>query len=329
MPLRTSAASQVPQVPRASSPQLAEGSRGAQVTTLQRFLKNRDPSLEVDGNFGPRTAAAVQSFQRASGLDVDGVVGPQTQAAIARATRPATSSVRPGDRGPQVKELKTLLSRAGFYDGVINDELGPQGVAALRDAKRALGLTGGDVAGPTTFEALRRRVPTTSPSPASGTGSLAHPWLRTLATAPLRGGPTSSCVATTLGNLDRLGIPSFSGGTTADPNNARGAMVQMVANGHWRSLALPGAQQRSISSPYGRVNAYVLDADRYEAMARRGAIPSGAVLFQTRHGWSSNAGPYGNDMGIVRDGGRTTFNYAAMPPIIYGDAREVVVLVPR
>jgi hypothetical protein len=34
-------------------------------------------------------------------------------------------------------------------------------------------------------------------------------------------------------------------------------------------------------------------------------------------------------MGIVRDGGRTTFNYAAMPPIIYGDAREVVVLVPR
>jgi len=153
MPLRTSAPSQVPPssrpttlaLPSLRGGPLGEGSRGPEVAALQRFLKAREPSLEVDGDFGLKTKAAVRAFQRASRLDVDGVVGPQTLAAMARAGHPSPSgatsvaTVRPGDRGPQVKELKTLLSRAGFYDGVLNDEFGPQGVAALRDAKRALG----------------------------------------------------------------------------------------------------------------------------------------------------------------------------------------------
>lgn len=168
-----------------------------------------------------------------------------------------------------------------------------------------------------------------APVAASGTPAVSHPWLRTLATAHLRNGPDGSCVATTLGNLDRLGIPSFAGGTSADPNNARGAMVQMVRNGHWTSLQLPGAQQRTIRSAYGTAQAWVLNADAYERLARAGQIPSGAVLFQTRHGWDSPNGPRGNDMGIVRDGGRVTHNYRDMSPVIYRDAREVVVLVPR
>jgi hypothetical protein len=77
------------------------------------------------------------------------------------------------------------------------------------------------------------------------------------------------------------------------------------------------------------VQAQVLDADSYERLAKAGQIPSGAILFQTRHGWDSPNGPYGNDMGIVRDGGRVTHNYKSMSPIIYSDAKEVVVLVPR
>ena len=34
-------------------------------------------------------------------------------------------------------------------------------------------------------------------------------------------------------------------------------------------------------------------------------------------------------MGIVRNGGRTTFNYWAYGPIIYADVKEVVLMVPR
>ena len=157
---------------------------------------------------------------------------------------------------------------------------------------------------------------------------VSHPWLTTLATSRLNTGPTGSCVATTLGNMDRLGIPSFQGGTTADPNNSRGAMVQMIKAGKWTSLNLPGSRWTRISSAYGTVNAYVINADSYEQMAFKGQIPSGSIIFQTRHGWTVSSGASGNDMGIVRNGGRNTFNYRQMGPIIYSNAKEVVILVP-
>jgi len=90
-----------------------------------------------------------------------------------------------------------------------------------------------------------------------------------------------------------------------------------------------GSSLRTISSPQGMVQANVLDADSYERMAKRGEVPSGAVILQTRHGWSANSGARRNDMGIVRDGGRVTHHDASMSPVSYSDAREVVVLVPR
>jgi hypothetical protein len=150
-----------------------------------------------------------------------------------------------------------------------------------------------------------------------------------LATEPLiMGGPTG-CVTTTLTNLDRLGIKNFSGGTTGDVNNTRGAMVQMVLAGTWQSFALPGSTETTIRSPYGTIKAHVLNADEYERMAKAGEIPSGSVLFQTRHGFQVDEGPHGNDMAIVRDRGRDLFSYFGPNPIIYGDAKEVVLLVPR
>ncbi|MEN9799958.1 MAG: hypothetical protein RL653_3655, partial [Pseudomonadota bacterium] len=156
-----------------------------------------------------------------------------------------------------------------------------------------------------------------------------HPVLQKLARAKLATGKTGSCVRTTLGNMDRLGIPSFSGGTSADPNNSRGALVQLIKGGHWASVPLADSTVRTIRSPYGTVQAHVMSADAYERLANKGEIPSGALIFQTRHGWNYGGGASGNDMGIVRDRGRTTHNYASMPPIIYGNAKEVVLLVPK
>jgi hypothetical protein len=34
-------------------------------------------------------------------------------------------------------------------------------------------------------------------------------------------------------------------------------------------------------------------------------------------------------MGVVRNGGKTTHNYASMESIIYSDCKEVVILVPK
>jgi len=60
-------------------------------------------------------------------------------------------------RGPLVTQLKTLLRAAGFYSGVINDQMGDMGIEALKKAKSALKLTGpADVAGPTTFATLKK-----------------------------------------------------------------------------------------------------------------------------------------------------------------------------
>ncbi|MGI9023416.1 MAG: peptidoglycan-binding domain-containing protein, partial [Acidimicrobiales bacterium] len=56
---------------------------GAGVTRLQHILNTLllGP-LAVDGQFGPKTEAAVKKFQQNQGLVVDGVVGALTWAAL-------------------------------------------------------------------------------------------------------------------------------------------------------------------------------------------------------------------------------------------------------
>jgi lysozyme family protein len=63
-------------------PTLSQNSSGPDVRTMQGCLVARGAPVTVDGAFGPRTAAAVRSFQSGSRLAVDGVVGPKTWAAL-------------------------------------------------------------------------------------------------------------------------------------------------------------------------------------------------------------------------------------------------------
>jgi peptidoglycan hydrolase-like protein with peptidoglycan-binding domain len=60
-------------------PTLALGSTGDAVQWLQRRL-----ACKPDGQFGPRTEAAVKGFQRAASLSADGRVGPITWGALTK-----------------------------------------------------------------------------------------------------------------------------------------------------------------------------------------------------------------------------------------------------
>jgi peptidoglycan hydrolase-like protein with peptidoglycan-binding domain len=64
------------------TPVLSRGSSGSVVTALQQGLKRystpaTDPG-PVDGDFGPRTEAAVKAYQQDRGVSADGIVGDQT-----------------------------------------------------------------------------------------------------------------------------------------------------------------------------------------------------------------------------------------------------------
>lgn len=57
---------------------------GADVTWVQRRLNvwHSSPAVQVDGSYGPKTAAGVKAFQKAHKLDADGVVGGKTWTAL-------------------------------------------------------------------------------------------------------------------------------------------------------------------------------------------------------------------------------------------------------
>ena len=59
----------------------AESNR-SQVSAVQAELKARGYRIKIDGAYGPKTRAAVKSFQRKHRLQVDGQIGPQTLHAL-------------------------------------------------------------------------------------------------------------------------------------------------------------------------------------------------------------------------------------------------------
>lgn len=62
----------------ATRKQISYGSRGSDVSELQRLLNQNGYTLTEDGIFGQKTLAAVKDYQKKNGLTVDGIVGPNT-----------------------------------------------------------------------------------------------------------------------------------------------------------------------------------------------------------------------------------------------------------
>lgn len=61
-----------------TAPYIRYGSSGNGVWCVQYALNTQGYNLTEDSKFGPKTLAAVKSFQRHTYLHVDGIVGPLT-----------------------------------------------------------------------------------------------------------------------------------------------------------------------------------------------------------------------------------------------------------
>jgi len=120
------------------------------VRALQRRLRTlglRPGS--VDGLFGPRTRAAVESLQTTAGLDVDGIVGPDTRQALRRASAPVLGRGAGYDtRGgsPQVRRLQRQLRRLGLRPGPVDGLYGTHTAAAVARFQRRRGAISDGVA---------------------------------------------------------------------------------------------------------------------------------------------------------------------------------------
>jgi hypothetical protein len=124
--------------PTTSMPILKTGSVGDLVVWAQEHLATAGYTIPIDGDYGPTTQSAVESFQSAKGLTVDGILGPATWTALLSfapasvvwthkgatvASAAAVRSARAGSRPLVLQVPKSAHARAA------RDEIGGAGGA--------------------------------------------------------------------------------------------------------------------------------------------------------------------------------------------------------
>lgn len=113
---------------------LQKGAVGPEVIDLQYILGIRGfaPGA-ADGDFGPKTEAAVIRFQKSKNLLQDGIVGMQTWTAMSYAwpNNQPGQFLRQGDSGNAVRLLQQGLKSKGFDPGAVDGIFGPNTKAAV------------------------------------------------------------------------------------------------------------------------------------------------------------------------------------------------------
>ena len=93
---------------------LKSGSKGDTVRWLQVALNNTMSSgLDIDGHYGPKTKAAVRSFQSQNGLKVDGIFGNASRAKMKELLAARSITICGGSEEPTIAELQ--LAEQKYY----------------------------------------------------------------------------------------------------------------------------------------------------------------------------------------------------------------------
>jgi lysozyme family protein len=139
-------------------PLVRRGDKAHPVPSLQYLLRARGHIVTVDGDFGPKTEAAVRAYQKEKNLAVDGIVGPQTWRAL-------IITARRGDQGDAVRAVQEEFQYRNLsgdpnmglqVDGIF----GPKTEAAVRDWQKLLhdndepAMAVDGIVGPMTWQSL-------------------------------------------------------------------------------------------------------------------------------------------------------------------------------
>ena len=108
----------------------------------------------MDGIFGPKTEAAVKSFQRGKGLTVDGIVGPRTWAALPDGGPMPT--LQQGSTGDVVRSLQQVLTKgaAGEWNTTpqgVDGDFGPHTRSSVEAFQRWGHVTADGIVGDETW----------------------------------------------------------------------------------------------------------------------------------------------------------------------------------
>ncbi|MFI0446964.1 peptidoglycan-binding protein [Actinomadura sp. 6N118] len=134
-------------------PVLQRGQANEHVRTVQWLLNCKNIKVDVPSHFGPKTQAAVKTYQSRYGLSPDGKVGAYTWSEMARGAQ-----IKYKDRNDCVRALQVALNvyrhSTGAKDLPITGYFGPKTRTSLHKFQTTYGLHVQDVLTVTTWNRL-------------------------------------------------------------------------------------------------------------------------------------------------------------------------------
>ena len=111
--------------------QVSYGSKGSDVTELQKLLNQNGYSLKEDGIFGDKTQAAVKDYQQKNNLSVDGIVGTNTWGAL-NGTYTANNNINSAAANTTTAETTPAADTGFKYDAYQASDTVKQAQALLQ-----------------------------------------------------------------------------------------------------------------------------------------------------------------------------------------------------